>query len=179
MRVESQIRSEGIPGQTRKDHGEGGLVFPPDASTMPVMLPDLQSSLLCDDVRQETNGKFILIGIFDYLSAPQMPIRYPRLFMVNRWCSGEGQFNQRSRILKPDQTTPLISGQAIPVRLQDPLSSATNVEVFYNVQFNEPGAYWVEILIDDQLKVRYPLRVALLRPPHAQGAQTPPPPPHP
>ena len=28
------------------------------------MIPDLQASLLCDDVRQENNGKFMLIGIF-------------------------------------------------------------------------------------------------------------------
>jgi len=30
-----------------------------------MMLPDLQSSLICDDVRQERNGKFMLIGLFD------------------------------------------------------------------------------------------------------------------
>ena len=31
------------------------------------MIPDLQTSLICDDVRQERNGKFILIGIFDVI----------------------------------------------------------------------------------------------------------------
>ena len=34
------------------------------------MIPDLQSSLLCDDVRQERTGKFILIGLFDSLGSP-------------------------------------------------------------------------------------------------------------
>jgi hypothetical protein len=141
------------------------------------MLPDLQSSLLCDDVRQEANGKFILIGIFDFLGGPQLPIRYPRLFMVNRWCSGEGRFTQRTRVLKPDQITPLLSGQPIPVALQDPQASATNVEVFFNVQFNEAGTYWVEVLIEDQLKVRYPLRVAQVRagPPPPGFSPHPPP----
>ena len=40
-----------------------------------------------------------------------------------------------------------------------PESTATNVEVFVNVAFEEAGAYWVEILLDGDLKVRYPLRV--------------------
>lgn len=137
------------------------------------MLPDLQSSLLCDDVRQEANGKFILIGIFDFLPAAQFPARYPRLCMVTRWCSGQGTFSQRSRILGPDQSTPVVSGSAIPIRLNDAVSTATNVEVFYNVQFQQSGIHWVEVLVDDQLKVRYPLRVALVRPP------APPPPPAP
>ena len=46
------------------------------------MIPDLQSSLLCDDVRQERSGKFILIGLFDSLGSPQFPFRHPRLFLV-------------------------------------------------------------------------------------------------
>jgi hypothetical protein len=38
------------------------------------MLPDLQSTLLCDDVRQERTGKFILIGLFDSLGSPTVPV---------------------------------------------------------------------------------------------------------
>ena len=37
------------------------------------LTPDLQASLLCDDVRQERNGKFILIGIFAGLIVPAFP----------------------------------------------------------------------------------------------------------
>jgi hypothetical protein len=121
--------------------------------------PDLQSSLLCDDVRQERNGKFILIGLFDAIAAQTMPVRYPRLFMVTRWCSGQGEFSQQTRILKPDQSTVLVEGKQIPVKLPSTESTATNVEVFVNVAFEQPGAYWVEILLDEDLKVRYPLRV--------------------
>jgi hypothetical protein len=135
------------------------------------MMPDLQSSLLCDDVRQERNGKFILIGLFDSIAAQQMPVSYPRLFTVNRWCSGEGDFMQATRILKPDQQEVLVQGKKIPIRLPDPMSTATNVEVFVNVTFKEPGTYWVEVCCDATLKLRYPLRVGIVQP------QKPPPPP--
>jgi hypothetical protein len=135
------------------------------------MIPDLQSSILCDDVRQERNGKFILIGLFDAIAAQNMPVRYPRLFMVTRWCSGEGEFHQRTRILKPDQTTDLVVGKVIPVKLPSPEATATNVEVFVNVSFEEEGTHWVEILLDNDLKVRYPLRVTKAR--QATGAAPP------
>ena len=121
--------------------------------------PDIQSSILCDDVRQERNGKFILIGLFDAIVVQSLPVRYPRLFMVTRWCSGEGEFKQRTRILKPDQSTVLVEGQNIPIRLPSPEATATNVEVFLNVEFQIEGAHWVEVLLDDDLSVRYPLRV--------------------
>ena len=128
------------------------------------MIPDLQSSILCDDVRQERNGKFMLIGLFDAIASQSLPVRYPRLFMVTRWCSGQGNFQQQTRILKPDLSTPLVEGKIIPVRLQSSEATATNVEVFVNVAFEEVGAHWVEILLNGDLKVRYPLRVSKVTP---------------
>jgi hypothetical protein len=121
--------------------------------------PDLQSCLLCDDVRQERNGKFILIGLFDTLALPQFPMQYPRLCMVTRWCSGEGEFHQRTRILGPDQTTGVIEGKSIPFRLPNTEATATNVELFMNVAFPEPGTHWVEIRVDEDLALRFPFRV--------------------
>ncbi len=123
--------------------------------------PDLQSAVLCDDVRQERNGKFILIGLFDAIMVQSLPARYPRLFMVTRWCSGEGEFHQRSRILKPDESSVLVEGQNIPVKLMTPEATATNVEIFLNVEFQQEGTHWVEVLLDGDLKIRYPLRVGI------------------
>jgi hypothetical protein len=137
------------------------------------MIPDLQSSILCDDVRQERNGKFILIGLFDSIASPQFPLVYPRLFMVTRWCSGEGQFKQRTRILKPDQNTVLVEGKDIPIRLPSPEATATNVEAFMNVQFDQEGPCWIEILLDGDLKIRYPLRVNKIQIPPQSGVGEP------
>lgn len=123
------------------------------------MIPDLQSSLVCDDVRQERNGKFILIGLFDVISLPEFPAAFQRLCVVNRWCCGEGEFIQHSRILKPDGDTVLVEGKEVTVRLPDDHATATCVEFFMNVKLEEPGTYWVEILLENTLKLRYPIRV--------------------
>jgi hypothetical protein len=74
--------------------------------------------------------------------------------------------------LKPDQSTVLVEGQNIPIRLPSPEATATNVEVFLNVEFQIEGAHWVEVLLDDDLAVRYPLRVGIA--PKQPGQTTPP-----
>lgn len=127
------------------------------------MIPDLQSSLICDDVRQERNGKFMLIGLFDAIHAERFPITFARLCLVTRWCSGEGTFVQRSRLLHPDQQTVLAEGKEVQVKLPSPEAAATSVEVFMNVTFPEAGTCWVEILLDGDLKIRYPLRANQLK----------------
>ena len=124
-----------------------------------MMIPDLQSSLLCDDVRQERNGKFMLIGLFDVIHAERLPVAFAKLCLVTRWCSGEGTFTQHSRIVHPDQKTILAEGQAVQVTLPSPEASGTSVEVFINTTFPQAGTYWVEIMLERDMKIRYPLRV--------------------
>ena len=132
--------------------------------TAPSMLPDLQSSIICDDVRQERNGKFILIGLFDAIAVPRYPATFQRLCMVNRWCCGIGRFTQQSRLLKPDQLSVVAEGKPVPVNLPDNADTATCVEIFLNVRLETRGTYWIEILLEGQLKLRYPLRAALIQP---------------
>jgi len=52
------------------------------------ILPDLQASLLCEDVRQEASGNFILVGIIGFVNVPQLPIVAFKLCVFNRWAAG-------------------------------------------------------------------------------------------
>ena len=132
------------------------------------MLPDLQASVLCDDVRQERNGKFMLIGIFDGLAHPSNQPVCPRICLMNRWCMGEGEFTQKSRIVAPDRTV-VAEGQPVPIKLSNDQQVATTVEVFINLAFHQAGTHWVEILLDQQLRMRYPLHVRKLAPQQHPG----------
>lgn len=123
------------------------------------MHPDLQSCLVCDDVRQERNGKFILIGLFDVLHLPSLTAPYPRMCVVTRWCGGEGEFTQRTKLVGPDQTSVLVEGQPIRFRLASPEASATNVEIFMNIVFRETGTHWIEVMAGEKMAIRFPLTV--------------------
>jgi hypothetical protein len=136
------------------------------------ILPDLQASLLCEEIRQEANGNLILIGVINLIRVPQLPIVAGRLCVLNRWTAGIGQFTESVRIIEPDQTTVLRQGE-LKFELRDPSLNATSVMVFGQLEFKLPGTYFVEVLVDDVMKLRYPIPVMVVPPP----TQNPTPPP--
>ena len=136
------------------------------------ILPDLQCSLLCEDIRQEATGNFILVGVINFIRVPQLPVVAFKLSLFNRWTAGVGHFTETARLIAPDQTTVLRKGE-VKFALQDAAMHATNVTVFGQVEFKTPGAYYVEVLVDDVMKLRYPVPVVVV-PPQAQGQGHPP-----
>jgi len=138
------------------------------------ILPDLQSSLLCEDVRQETSGNFILLGVINYIRVPQVPVTAFKLCVFNRWTAGVGQFVENVRLIAPDQTTVLRKGE-VKFALPDANMHATNVTVLPQVEFKAAGTYYVEVLVDDVMKLRYPVPILLAPPQNAPQASVQPP----
>src|SRR5258706_10609834 len=137
------------------------------------IIPDLQCSMLCEEIRQEVTGNFFLIGVVNFIRVPQVPVVALKLSLFNRWTAGIGQFTESVRFVSPDQTTVLRKGE-VKFALQDAALHATNVTVFGQVEFKAAGTYYIEILVDDVMKLRYPVPV-ILAPPQTQP-QAPQPP---
>ena len=131
------------------------------------ILPDLQCSLMCEEVRQEVNGNLSLIGVVHFLRVPQVPIVAGRVCIFNRWTAGIGQFTESVRLIAPDQTTVVSKGES-KFELKDPSMSATTVMFFGNVKFEAAGTYFVEVNVDDVMKMRYPIPVIVVPPPNQQ-----------
>jgi hypothetical protein len=129
------------------------------------ILPDLQCSLVCEEVRQEVNGNLFIIGVLNFLRVPQLPIVAGRICIFNRWAAGLGQFNETVRLIAPDQTTVISKGE-MKFELRDAAISATNVIFFGQVKFETAGTYYIEVLVDDVMKLRYPLPVVHTPPPN-------------
>jgi hypothetical protein len=129
------------------------------------ILPDLQCSLMCEEVRQEANGNFFLVGVISFIRVPQLPVMAFKLSVFNRWTAGVGQFVETSRFIAPDQTTVLRKGE-VKFALQDANLHATNVTVFSQVEFKTAGTYYVEVMVDDVMKLRYPVPVIVTPPPN-------------
>ena len=135
------------------------------------ILPDLQCSLVCEDVRQEVTGNFILLGVINYIRVPQVPVMAFKLSVFNRWTAGVGQFTECVRLIAPDQTTVLRKGE-VKFNLPDANMHATNVTVLQQVEFKTAGAYYIEVMVDDVMKLRYPVPIIVVQPP--PGSQPPP-----
>ena len=127
------------------------------------ILPDLQCSLLCEEVRQEVNGNFILIGVIGVIRVPQVPVTAFKLCVFNRWAAGVGSFTESVRLVAPDQTTVVRQSQ-VKFTLQDAAHHATNVTLFAQLEFTTAGVYYVEVLVDDVMKLRFPFPLALVPP---------------
>ena len=125
------------------------------------ILPDLQCSLICEDVRQEANGNIFLVGVLNQIVVPQVPVTANKLSCFNRWTAGVGEFNEVVKLLAPDQST-VVRENALAFSLENPGMIRTNVHLFLNVEFTEAGVYYVEVTIDDVLKLRYPLPLVLM-----------------
>jgi hypothetical protein len=136
------------------------------------ILPDLQCSLLCEEVRQEINGNFILLGIVDVVRVPRVPIKAFRLMLFNRWTAGLGQFTESIRLIAPDQVTVLQKSEG-KFAMQNPAINATTITVLGNIDFASAGTYFVEVLVDDVMKVRYPVNLVIVQAPPGSGPPGP------
>lgn len=134
------------------------------------ILPDLQASLLCEEIRQEATGNLILLGVINLIRVPQLPVTAFKLFVYNRWTAGVGQFTETIRLVAPDQTTVLRKAD-VKFALQEPNQSTVNVTVFGQVEFTAPGVYFLEVLVDDVMKIRAPMPVIVVQQPPQPGQQ--------
>lgn len=125
--------------------------------------PTLLFSVLCDDVRREDNGKFILLGLFETIGSKVFPARHPTIFVMNCWCSGLGQFRQRTRILDTKGAT-LAQDEETNFALNDLKAKHRVIARFNNLLLEVRGEYSVEVLLDGDLKARYPLLVEQITP---------------
>jgi hypothetical protein len=139
------------------------------------ILPDLQCSLLCEEVRREVTGNFFLIGIINLIAVPQLPVVALKLSIFNRWTAGVGTFTETVRFIGPDQTSILRKGE-VKFTLPEPTTHATNVNIFGPMEFKQTGTYYIEVLVDEVMKLRYPVQVVLAQPPQGQAGQAPMPP---
>lgn len=129
--------------------------------------------MICEDVRQESNGNFMLIGVLGLVRVPRLPVTALKLCIFNRWTAGFGQFNEEVRLVSPDQTN-IVRKSNVKFALKDVNTHATNVSLFGQVEFKEAGVHFVEVLVDEVMKLRYPLNV-VVAPQQQQGGQPQPP----
>jgi hypothetical protein len=100
---------------------------------------------------------------------PQLPVVAGRLCIFNRWTAGIGRFTETIRFIAPDQMTVLRKSE-MKFELTDPAIQMTNVMFFGGVEFKTAGTYFIEVLVDDVMKLRYPVPVVLV-PPQGQNPQ--------
>lgn len=117
--------------------------------------PILQFSVLCDGVAKQ-GSKPVFIGVFSNFVRVGIIAQF---FIANRWIYGKGTFKQKIAIKDPDLQKIIAEIPDQEFILKEEISSADIVNGFVNVNFEKPGVYWVEISIDNNLVMSYPVPV--------------------
>jgi hypothetical protein len=117
--------------------------------------PILQFCVFCDAFAEGPGNKKSHVGVFDLIMEPSV---LPQMGIGVRWIDGIGTFSQSIRILKPD-LTPLIPPSDSEFTLPNRVTPFTIQATFGNVRFEEPGVYWVELLLDGERHAAFPLPV--------------------
>ena len=98
--------------------------------------------LMCDDVRQEKNGKLIIIGMYiENIGALKVPIQLPTLSFVCRWEGASGEsISGCYTILSPSSKT--ISSLDIEVS-DSKMKANTHLAIlqYRSITFPEIGTY--------------------------------------
>ena len=124
------------------------------------MIPDLQASFACEDVRLEASGIAFHRRHHQFHRRAVAADPGDQALRLTRWSSGVGQFEQTTRLVGPDEET-VLAAATTQFHLTHEESHTTNVNIFGGIQFTHVGAHHVEILLDTEMRLRFPIRVML------------------
>ena len=106
--------------------------------------------IMCDDVRQENNGKFMLIGMYTPdIAVPQLPFVMPSLAFFS-WLESDrlGAFSFRMKLEHLESGQALVEGMGM---MQFPRPGVgVSVVRFGGISFTQPGAYVFSMTFEGQ-----------------------------
>ncbi|MBA3356179.1 MAG: hypothetical protein H0U18_09645 [Pyrinomonadaceae bacterium] len=133
--------------------------------------PWVAFAVLCEKTIEDKLGRLTLINMVDQInvtpqqgqSAPDEPLAVPvRLIAAIGFKGGilKGPADIKLQITKPN-------GEAGPSMTVSALfqgdERGTNLITDLNLTLSEEGLYWIEVLVQEQIMTRIPLRLALQR----------------
>lgn len=108
---------------------------------------DVSSVVLCDDVRQEANGKHILIGVYiDSVLVVDFPTNISLTIWVVFKPNEIGEFPGEIRVIKDDDSVLLRGESKIIIRTLDP---STAIFQYMPLVFQQGGKYLFQWKFDD------------------------------
>lgn len=126
--------------------------------------PYLKLGTICERVLQETDGVLSLIRIVDRfmitITGKEPPDQLPEgllLTIVMSWVGGLGHHEAAFNIISPGgETQPSPRSWSFTL---DAINQGRNIIVTLPVRIRKAGVYWIEFILNDQVKSRIPFQV--------------------
>jgi hypothetical protein len=127
---------------------------------------NIQVAVLCDAATIDGNDKLNLLGAFDTICTPQLPVTHPQCSIALRltFSSGdEGKHELRLNFVNADGRSIMQGLPVIPVDVtlpEDTHFATRNFTVLIQqLEISEPGLYSIDISLDNQPQSSIPLLV--------------------
>jgi hypothetical protein len=120
---------------------------------------------LCDAANISANGKLNILGEFDTILAPQVPVVYPSIVFVAKLKTGETDIGQHAlhlRVVDDDMKLVTSLDGTFEVRSQPVPGIESGIPVILqiaNAAFGDYGTYLFELRVDNQKMCDLPLHV--------------------
>lgn len=124
--------------------------------------PELIYTILCDEVKREDNGKWMLLGLFENIGVAGLPAMHSQCFIFNKWLGAGGKWTQQTRIVDGSNNV-VVKSDDLPFELNGPNATFTAVQIFQGLPLQKEETLWVEVLLGDEVKKRYPLQIAIVK----------------
>ena len=113
--------------------------------------------VVCDDVfRDNVTGKAILVGTFSTVNCQSFPALHPKLAVFFSITNGNGEYDLALSIEQETTGHSLITLRG-PLTAEDPLGIADIDLHLQNVEFPEPGKYWIKLESDGEIINQRPI----------------------
>ncbi len=119
--------------------------------------PVLQFSIPCLEIETEDKPP-IFSYVFYELPFPNAPVSF---YIANGWSNGEGSFTQEIKLVKPSGNL-LVSTGKQDFELKNTNIPQLMVNLFRDMMFDEFGDYKVEVYLNDEKVMEYPLTIRQL-----------------
>lgn len=122
--------------------------------------PKLQFSVPCFEVEYQESQAPTLRYIFYDLPFPELPFKMS-FHVVNGWIGSTRQRQQEIKILKPDGSVFVKTGQQ-PLQFVDENTPFMAVNYFPDMPFETPGLYKIVVFLEEKEVLRYPITVRVV-----------------
>jgi hypothetical protein len=127
--------------------------------------PHIQVAAICENVLQEPNGVLSLIRIIDRImisATPGAPASMPTTQFHFKAVISLKSDSARGRSmvgLRPQKPSGIYLNEVASPVLFEGEDRGNNLIIDLNLEFDEEGLYWFDVLIDGRIVTRMPLRI--------------------
>ncbi len=113
--------------------------------------PKVKAFLICDQVIVDKDGKHSVIGIFQQIHAPQLPVYHPRFGIYIRLGDMNGSYDLSIRFIEPKNERVLAEAQLHGIEHKRPLKDFESGVNLPGIEIPHEGTFEIHLIVNNQL----------------------------